>query len=442
MRNLSLIGKISIINTLVAPLFVYPMSVLPSVPQKLIDDMNKEFIHFIWNGHKPKIPLRILQHPKEKGGLALVDLKEKNESLKMAWVKHLYDDDKAANLAHHIIQKDLNFRIWTCNLKPEDIDVVANRNRVGAFWNDVLKKWAKHNFSEELEYNHSLWWNSLIRAGNAPLLNLRAVSRGLWTVRDLVQNGSFISDQEAQSLYGLSTMEYNTILCAIPYKTKCFAKSDKLRGRSDVGIVADVLLSDCTSRIFYQKGHVTDKLLQKKCEQWHAEIGYVMQEEEFCKRIRDIYIITNVPKYRSFQYRLMYRAIITNIQLNHWGMVDSDSCSFCGSYRESYQHLFHNCIIIRELWTKVYEHFDQLEHVNLESANILLNQVVDKPNHVNNFICLVIKQYIYRCRCLKKPIIFHEAYALIKRVRAMERYIAIKNGKSNLHEAKWRDIPN
>ena len=73
-RNLSLYGRIQIINTLVASLYVYKMAVLPRLPDVYIKQFNNMIEDFIWTGHKPKIPLDVLQLRRECGGLQLVDI--------------------------------------------------------------------------------------------------------------------------------------------------------------------------------------------------------------------------------------------------------------------------------------------------------------------------------------------------------------------------------
>ena len=67
-RSLSLFGKIQVVNTLIASLFVYQMAVLPKMPENLIVELELVLEKFIWNGHKPKIPTKILSSPKAMGG--------------------------------------------------------------------------------------------------------------------------------------------------------------------------------------------------------------------------------------------------------------------------------------------------------------------------------------------------------------------------------------
>ena len=84
---MSLIGKVTVVNSLVVSLFVYQMQVQPTITAKYIDRFNNMVIDFIWNGRKPKIKLEILQQLKKQGGLCLVNLESRDNALKVAWVK-------------------------------------------------------------------------------------------------------------------------------------------------------------------------------------------------------------------------------------------------------------------------------------------------------------------------------------------------------------------
>ena len=71
-RNLSLLGKICVINTLVSSLFVHKLTALPNLAKEYIQQLEGDFSAFIWNGSKAKIPLKTLQLNKKQGGLNLV----------------------------------------------------------------------------------------------------------------------------------------------------------------------------------------------------------------------------------------------------------------------------------------------------------------------------------------------------------------------------------
>ena len=73
-RKLSLMGKVQIVNTLVASLFVYKMTVLRRITNDKIKAIEDIILDFIWNGGKPKIAKSILYCPKLQGGLQLVNM--------------------------------------------------------------------------------------------------------------------------------------------------------------------------------------------------------------------------------------------------------------------------------------------------------------------------------------------------------------------------------
>ena len=116
-KGLSLIGKINVINTLCASLFMYKMSVLPNMSNELIKQIEKIFTDYIWNKGIPKISKVILQGNKEDGGLGLVNIKNKEKALKIAWLQILYNDNELSNLVYSSLEPQLKDKIWECKYR-------------------------------------------------------------------------------------------------------------------------------------------------------------------------------------------------------------------------------------------------------------------------------------------------------------------------------------
>ena len=106
-RNVSLLGKIMLINTLVASLFIYKMTVLPNMPRAMVKTLENMFTAFLWGGGKSKISLKILQSGFQSGGTKLVNLLIKEKALKISWLGILEKDPLIANLAYNVIHRDL-----------------------------------------------------------------------------------------------------------------------------------------------------------------------------------------------------------------------------------------------------------------------------------------------------------------------------------------------
>ena len=55
---------------------------------------------------------------------------------------------------------------------------------------------------------------------------------------------------------------------------------------------------------------------------------FVENTVEYANRIKDMFRITNATKYSSFQYRLLQRGLVTNINLSALNLAPSQNCTF------------------------------------------------------------------------------------------------------------------
>ena len=70
MRNLSLIGKICVIKSLVLPQLIYLFSVHSiKIPQKFFNELNSLFLKFIWSGGKDRVQIKFVYSDYTQCGL-------------------------------------------------------------------------------------------------------------------------------------------------------------------------------------------------------------------------------------------------------------------------------------------------------------------------------------------------------------------------------------
>ena len=144
-RGLSLIGKIEVVNTLVASLFVYKMMVLPTIPTSMVKKIDNIIREFIWSGKKAKIAYNILQNPKKEGGLNLVNLQRRDSALKATWPQILAKEEQYAEMVYGIMRtQQIKEELWRCSLAPEDVHTLKIKEQ---FWVDVLKSWSTFNYT-------------------------------------------------------------------------------------------------------------------------------------------------------------------------------------------------------------------------------------------------------------------------------------------------------
>ena len=443
-RGLSLIGKIQVVNTLIASLFVYKMMVLPTIPKKFIQTMDNIIREYLWGGKKAKIAYKILQNSKKEGGLDLINLEIKDKSLKATWPQILHKETEYAKLVYqHLKCSAIQEDIWRCSLKKEDVKKLKIKDQ---FWENVLEHWCEFNYYRDRHIeNQLIWYNSNIRIRDKPIMWNDCYNKGLKYIHQLYQEGQYKTDQQVWQQFGLSKLRFNSLKTVIPKDWKEYFIStnrglyNPIRPHNyDMALNTTKL-----SQTVYKSLQGDILLLHNKYIKWNQEISMHLYDGliDYGTQHLHIYKTTNIPKYRSFQYRLMQRGLVTNIQLLKWKMKDNSNCSFCGKEPETLVHLFTQCQKVVELWEELISYIRNRYNItiHLDPKGIILNQLQSiSKTHIANFMCLITKQYIYRQRCLNKELQFRALKAQIQSIEQVEKYIAVKNGKLNKHTMKWK----
>ena len=412
-RGLSLIGKVQVVNTLVASLFVYKMMVLPTMSNTMFKRLDNLIRDYIWKGKKSKIAYTTLQNPKQEGGLNLVNLRKRDKALKATWPQILYSENEYAKVVYGIMGiPELQEDIWRCNLSPEDVSILDNEPD---FWKDVLKYWCEFNYyGKKREENQIIWYNSDIRIRNKPFFWKRVYCSGLKYIHQLFEDQQFKTDERVKREFNLSTLRYNSLKTAIPKAWITFLEENHAGSFSPLAPhnydeCVHSMRTSLASRIY--KFMMDDvMILHNKYMKWREEIGvnFCQGLRDFGDLFKDIYRITNIPKYRSFQYRLLQRALVTNVSLEKWGIIPSNLCTFCKQEPETTVHVMFYCEETYSLWESFVSYVEERFGINIEFnlSNVVINRVVEKKNHVVNFLCLITKYFVYSQRCQKKDIAF------------------------------------
>ena len=393
-RHLSLLGKVTVINSLISSLFVYKMYVLPSMRNDLKKKLRELCESFLWNGRRPKIKWDILTRHFSQGGVSLADMNVKDASLKAAWVKIIFEGGYSDQYVHNIINPHIGANIWCCNLKDQHVQYVGCKSE---FWNDVLKSWCKYHYDENrVESDEVLWFNSRILVEDKPICWRKYIEKGLMYLSQIHQKGGYLSQLEAKSKYSLSCMDYNTLKSAIPRymcarvqsmsESQCFTDSQFRR------FMETEKVSKFVYREIQEKNVVNTPCAAEK--KWESELNERFSIGEETLRLKKC---TGITKYRSFQYRFLHRAIVTNEQLFRWGLKVSNNCSFCEMHRENVRHLFYDCERVTPLWRSAVgickENGLECPEV-LTYSSVVKNHWSDNQVCASNLICLITKQYI------------------------------------------------
>ena len=176
-----------VINSLIASLFIYRLSCLPTPSKEFFQKIKKIIVNFIWNGEPSKIRYNKLIQRYENSGLNLIDLEQKNIALKAAWALRVMNPDNqtgAMLYENYPIQSPL---IWSCNI---------NRSycleQTSSFAWQVLDAWSRLNWHTPQNVTdvmqQILWLNHFVRSKQNMLLLEAPMQAGLITMPNQVLN--------------------------------------------------------------------------------------------------------------------------------------------------------------------------------------------------------------------------------------------------------------
>ena len=322
------------------------------------------------------------------------------------------------------------------------------------FWFQMVLEWCKLNYhfpqNQETVLNQIIWWNSNIKVGTEMLHNKHSMRNGMMKISDIVtenENKRFLTHSEVVSKFGkcISWLEYQSIIQAIPKYWKWALTRDGLLD-SHEPLYQEYRIAESTtsisSKVYSRLTNSEEGLIVSACK-WNKLLNLDFDNETHRDAFKNIYRVTNVTKFRNFQFRLLHNKIFCNNVLYYWNLKESQKCDFCDFEKQDIIHLLYSCPTSYSVWQNL-EHI--LKEIGESSmliwnvSNIIYNLVHPKKGHIINTIVLLTKFYLYRCKCqMSKPSVF-ELYNEILLMQNIEQYNATKTNRIKKNELKWQPL--
>ena len=452
-RHLSLIGKISVIKTLVLPKLVHLISVLPSPSKTFISDINSMFNKFVWNDGRPRINRKLLSKDYRDGGLKFTCIETFNTALKAAWVKRLYVSTGGwQDLYGNIVMQAKNGSIWELDVKS--LSQIAKEVK-NVFWKEVIESWVKYvnasGAEAEIDIVLCPIWNTyFVNNCNLKTLAKKLNKAGCNKFKDIVnvQTKSFYTHQEFVQKYKvrITFLDFANLLYSIPEEWK------RVLLQYDFNVnklyeckscVFKVLKAKRTSHTIYWTLVNKVEVLTVGLNKWKDICKHDIKEEEWPKYHLSIHNTCMEVKMKSFQYQIVHRSLPTNKYLAMCNLIESEKCYFCEKEIETIEHLFCHCKIIQPLWQGLVAWLrPELMVTKLEDKNIIFGYIgTDASFRCINMLILITKRYIYVRKCQKMHVSFVDLKCYILMYYHVEKYIASKNENvQKWFKQKWSFI--
>jgi hypothetical protein len=412
-RNLSLRGKVVVINSLLLSQLVYPSTIL-DIPEKAVTEAEEILSNFLWNGGNPKVRKDVICQEIEKGGIKMPNIRDKIAAWRTIWIKSLskmkYSTGVWKEILCDYLPPYVNFDILLCGKVERDNEVIM---RLPTFYKSILLHWsdwkscnACENYSDII--NEPVWYNKFITIERKSFFWREWYQKGVKQIGDLLKDGNrFMTNEDLRETYNINT----TFLQALQVKQAIPALwRNKIYNSNFVVNMTDISKNVRVRGLWKPNNKVKSSMVYWQMLKSPGDIiseqkwlqDFSLQNIIFSDFYKLSYEITTYTSVQSFQFKLLHRIINTNRWLYLRGIKETEICDFCDN-TDTIVHFFVTCKISVDFWESVLNWWNRLPNIP-HFYSIYIDQIMMGiiGNHdvirALNFVLLYGKFFLYKCK--------------------------------------------
>ena len=444
MRNLSVLGKITVVKTLALPKLNYLIMSIPNPPNVFCEDIQKMFFKFIWGNKPDKVKRSQLVQVYALGGAKMIHLQDFVDSLKATWVRRLVKyPSNLQNYFNHIVNTQMPIAEIGPIMLKNIIKEIDNE-----FWKDVFKSWIKilvTFYKQNNKYSvlaNSIWMNDNIKIDGKPVFYKSWFEKGIKFIQDLmIDEQNFISYQEFIEKYAFQPnfIHYLSLINSV----KSFVNSQSHSNRTTVAYPAIppqiqfLLQKDKGCQDFYSlliKERATKPISENKWETIlqmnNGDIAWHIVHQTPFKVCVDVQL-------RWFQYRLINRFLATNSFLSKINISESPLCDLCQEYQENIEHIFLQCTKTKVFWQQFINLVNEKTNLNINLTDKIIICGNGYRDKMLNFILILAKRFIYSSKLQKKDLLLKNFIEVLKKTYKIEKNYYEQNCDVEKFEKRW-----
>lgn len=443
-RSISVIGKVTLINTLMCSITVYKVLMSLAPTDQFCDLFKKNILDFLWSFKKPhRLRYSKIILSKWNGGLGLIDIKTKNIALKASWVPRILKSENQffAKILYYNLPVQHSW-IWECNITRKMLKQIVEEN----IWMQIWLSWADYGYQPPYNYEtvllQVLWYNAEILHLKKPWYSPDLAQVGIIRVQDIFDEATeqFLTYQQACRRFNtrLNVLHYNAVLVAIPAGWKQMLQiytpvEPTLIDRIHKKPKPPSFLCNLARNNFKD---------QDWClEAWKRDFPtktQLLTSDFWNQMLVQVHSILNQVELSFFQYRIIHRILTTNLLRSKWDQEVDYRCTFCKQQSETILHIF-GCVKVQPIWNFIKAWLHRLIRVDIELDDfmIIFNNYKGPQRTFVNTVLLYTKHFIYASKC--KMLIPHPSQIIPKLIdcQNVEKLAATRNGTLSKHEKKW-----
>ena len=346
--------RIQAIKMNVLPRLLYLFQSLPiPVPSTQFIKWDKLISRFIWDGKRPRIRYSTLQLPKDKGGMALPNLKEYFHAAQICPLLNWCSSDYIAKWKNieiqgfsTPIQTNIGERKIRTNIKTE-IDLHPITSFTLDIWYTIVKQL---KIGKELSLLKWIAYDEEFRPGRLDLRFRRWVELGVTAMCLLIRQGEMRSFEEIKKACDLTNQDFFRYLQIRDYYNKSIKQTSihpLVRIVSQAyGAVTPRAISVIYSSLMASKNNSTIYVKNK----WEKELDEDIPEEVWDDMWEKHQTTTQSKDWREFTWKNQIRYFITP-QIKNKQLRSQQPCwRKCNHMNPNHTHVFWNCVKVQPFW--------------------------------------------------------------------------------------------
>lgn len=439
-------SRIEVIKTNILPRLLYFFQCLPvGIPQEKFKLWDKMISRFIWEGKKTRIKYSTLQLRKDKGGMALPNLKDYYRSAQLRPVIKWCEKDYIAkwkNIEREVIGIPTQSLIGNIKL-IKTLQEVINPIILHTLniWYDFIKQ---NKLEKELKLLSWFAYDDEFKPSTSDHKFREWTMKGLTAICTLIKKGNIMSFQELKTKYDLDNKDLFRYLQLRDYFRKEIQNIKTLNG------IIDLMNKVYTGKKFREIAVIYRNLRDSEAastlyikEKWERELKMIITLEEWNEMCEIQYTTTNSRIWREFGWKNLTRYFITPKLKSKQTRSEHLCWRLCGEREANHTHIFWECHKLNPFWENVYNIIKGIlgyiipKEFKVMYLGNLNKHVVKDDRYLAKILLVTCKKAITRNWYKAEPPTTTQWMEIIREVYEMERMTYRIRLKEYVFVTKW-----
>ena len=449
-RNLTPLGRITVLKSLIISKITHILTTLPSENSIIIKEIEKLCFKFVWRGKPDLIKRRRSYNKIKEGGLNMIDLEAFQTSLRLTWLRRLFGDVDSAwkTIILNECKPIKDIKYYGSLYCKKCMESTSNK-----FWLNVLHDYRYYcnNFDKISGINISqqpIFHNPRFKIASDLVGCRKLQEAGIFFIDQIfsIEEKRIYTREEIKAKYDIAIdfISFNNIEKGIEIITM-YENENRIYsriGKNNVSCYMDNILSTEKGTQNIYKVLLPTNEYSHLDERWRKE---GIENIDWHKVYKIIDKSLPCTKLKWIQFRIVNKIITTNKSISKFNPGQTPLCTFCKSADETIIHLFYDCHKVREFWEEFQNRMNlkcpDVRFENIPKQVILLGTATNfYTTPVFDLILILAKLYIYRQKVSVKNFYVESFVEDIKMFYLAETFKATTEGTKHIHDVKWANF--